>query len=124
MKALIIDGSSDKPQVKFDNNKGELFMGGSSLPENVIEFYSPIMQWLDEYAKSTTVNTKVHFNFEYLNTASTNMMARIIEALQQLSENEKNVSITWSYPHGDWDMKELGLELLEDMKVVYDIVEI
>lgn len=123
MKTLKINGSSDKPEVVFDNNNGVLFMGGSSLPENVIEFFAPIMSWLDEYINSTTHSTKVEFNFEYLNTASTNMMARIIEALEQLKYNDKQVSITWRYPHGDWDMKELGCELLEDTEVVYDIVE-
>lgn len=124
MKALKIKGSSDVPQVLFDNKRGKLFMGGSSLPENVIEFFNPIMRWLDEYKSNSTASTSVEFNFEYLNTASTNMMARIIESLQDLKEVNKEITITWCYTTGDYDMKELGLELLEDTSCTYNIVEV
>lgn len=121
MEALNIAGSSDLPQVMFDN--GKLYMGGSSLPENVLEFFNPIMHWLNDYKRNVSVSTKVEFNFEYLNTASTNMMARFIESLQELDSNNKELSITWRYLHGDYDMKELGVELLEDMDCSYTIVE-
>jgi hypothetical protein len=124
MKALKIEGSSDIPQVVFDDKQGKLFMGGSSLPENVIEFFNPIMQWLDEYKNNRSISTTVEFNFEYLNTASTNMMARIIESLQDLNSSDNNFSITWCYTTGDYDMKELGMELLEDTGCTYNIVEV
>lgn len=124
MKALKIKGSSDIPQVVFDSKRGRLFMGGSSLPENVIEFFNPIMQWLDEYKNNVSASTSVEFNFEYLNTASTNMMARIIESLQELKSYNNDISITWCYATGDYDMKELGMELLEDTECVYNIVEV
>lgn len=124
MKALKIKGSSDIPTVYFDSKKGKLFMGGSSLPENVIEFFQPIMQWLDDYKQNSSTSTTVEFNFEYLNTASTNMMARIIESLQTLKSINSDVSITWCYATGDYDMKELGMELLEDTECRYHFKEV
>ena len=124
MKALKINGDSSIPHVLFDNEKGTLYMGGTSLPENVLEFFGPIMNWLDEYKKINSHSTEIEFNFEYLNTASTNMMARIIESLEGMMRSPTALSITWYYSHGDYDMKELGEELLEDSKVNYSIVEI
>ena len=71
-------------------------MGGSSLPENIKEFYSPIMLWLDEYKKIAKTNTIIEFQFDYLNTASTNMMARIVEALGTMKNDTcKEVFINW-----------------------------
>jgi hypothetical protein len=124
MKTLNIQGSSDLPEVQFDDKNGILFMGGSSLPENVFEFYNPIIDWLDEYKMNANDSTKIEFSFEYLNTASTNMMARIIRSLQELKTTCEDVCIRWNYYHGDWDMKELGSELLEDSICKYELVEI
>lgn len=124
MKVLKINGNSDMPTVYFDNTKGKLYMGGSSLPENVIEFFQPILKWLDDYKKNSSSSTIVEFNFEYLNTASTNMMARIIESLQTLNSINSDVSITWCYASGDYDMKELGMELLEDTECHYHFKEV
>lgn len=120
---LEITGDTDSPHVKFDNRSGWLYMGGSSLPENVIEFYSPILNWLKEYKESTQTTTLIEFNFDYLNTASTNIMARIIEFMQDIQSNLNSVKITWYYTTGDYDMKELGSELLEGINCEYQIVE-
>lgn len=124
MKTLNIQGSSDLPEVQFDYKNGTLFMGGSSLPENVFEFFNPLIDWLDEYKQNAKITTKVEFSFDYLNTASTNMMAKIIRSLQELNTKCDDVSITWYYYHGDWDMKELGSELLEDSVCKYELIEI
>lgn len=124
MKALKLKGSKDEPKVMFDNQRGELFMGGSSLPENVIEFFNPIMQWLNEYKINATPTTQMDFNFDYLNTASTNMMARIIETLEEVGNQSEDVIINWYYSSGDYDMKELGSDLLEETKCKYNIIEV
>jgi hypothetical protein len=98
-------------------------MGGSSLPENVLEVFNPLMQWIDEYKNATTSTTKVEFSFEYLNTSSTNMVARLIEKIYEL-RLKTSVEFNWYYAHGDYDMKELGLDLLEEMDVRYNIIEV
>lgn len=124
MKTLNIQGSSDLPKVDFDYRKGKLFMGGSSLPDNVFEFYNPIIKWINEYKRSAKTTTRIEFSFDYLNTASTNMMAKIIRSLQDLKTTCEDVNFVWYYYHGDYDMKELGNELLEDSICKYELVEI
>ena len=123
MKALNIIGTNDKPQVNFDDEKGILFMGGSSLPENVFEVFNPILKWVEEYKNQNSSRTHIEFCFEYLNTSSTNMVARLIESLYDL-RNKCEVEINWYYATGDYDMKELGLDLLEEMDLRYNIIEI
>ena len=123
MKTLNIQGSADKPKVYFDNS-GRLFMGGSSLPENPKVFFDPIMHWLEEYKANANMSTDIQFRFDYLNTASTNMMARIIESLSTLTESRNELTVTWFYEHGDYDIRELGEELLEDTDIKYSIIEL
>jgi hypothetical protein len=123
METLNIKGTKDIPEVHFDKSSGTLFMGGSSLPENVFDIFNPIMDWLEEYRKEGPAETKVEFNFEYLNTSSTNMVSRLIQKLEDINERN-NLEITWYYPYGDYDMKELGEDLLYAIECNYNLIEV
>ena len=103
---------------------GRLFIGGSSLPENIIEFYTPVFKWIEEYARNANELTFVTFQFEYLNTGSTNIMARIIEALQCITKKDKAVRFSWQYFSGDYDIKELADELFDAPGCNYIIEEV
>lgn len=124
MNALNITGTNDQPTIKFDFESGVLFIGGSSLPENVIEFYKPVLNWIEEYKNNAHCFTHVEFNIEYLNTASTNMIARIVDNIQELAEAGKLVTFTWYYCTGDYDMKELASEIFEDTNCKFETVEV
>jgi hypothetical protein len=113
MDKLIIEGSSDKPTVTLDKEKGYLFIGGSSLPENVLEVYSPVLNWLDMYISFPNPVTRVEFFFEYLNTASSHMVMRVFHKVTELQRVCEKLSITWFYPEGDLDMRHFGEELAE-----------
>ncbi|NJM16875.1 MAG: DUF1987 domain-containing protein [Bacteroidales bacterium] len=52
---LIIEGTNGFPFVNFNRRKGELTMGGTSLPENVKEAYLPIFEWIDNYKEDPQV---------------------------------------------------------------------
>ena len=97
MEKLILEGSNDKPKVNLDKDKGYLFIGGSSLPENVLEVYIPIIE----------------FYFEYLNTASSQMIMRILEKCLELKSQCDTLSINWCYSAGDIDMRDFGQEMAE-----------
>ena len=123
MRNLRIKGTEDLPSVEFSET-GKLFMGGASLPENPKEFFDPIMDWIEEYKNKVSTSTQIEFSFNYLNTASTYMMARIVGSLRDIKKSLSKVNVTWYYEPGDLDMKELGSELLEFSDVEFSIVEI
>lgn len=122
MKHFIQKGTTDMPFVVFDNKSGELYIGGSSLPENVLEVYSPILEWLNEYSESNTGKTFFRFFFDYLNTASSLMMVKIVSIIKKISL-KSNIEVDWCYVSGDEDIRELGQELLEDSGLRYQILE-
>jgi hypothetical protein len=49
MEPIIIEGTSKTPTVKFDSNEGVFEIKGRSIPENSVEFYKPLVDWLDAY---------------------------------------------------------------------------
>ena len=113
MEKLVVEGSNDKPSVNLDKDKGYLYIGGSSLPENVLDVYIPILEWLDQYIIEPHPNTKIEFYFEYLNTASSQMIMRILEKCLELKTHCDTLSINWCYTAGDLDMRDFGHELIE-----------
>lgn len=113
MKNLTIEGSNDKPAINLDNEKGTLNFSGSSLPENVLDVFNPVLKWLEKYCADPNPNTRAEFFFEYLNTASSHMIARIMQKIASLKSGCKELSINWYYPSGDLDMRHFGEELIE-----------
>ena len=46
MDALKLEGSPKTPDVNFDAGAGLLELKGRSIPENSIEFYKPLFDWM------------------------------------------------------------------------------
>ena len=53
MEPISIEGTTKTPTVKFDAGSGKIEIKGRSIPENSIEFYKPLVDWLEEYGFST-----------------------------------------------------------------------
>ena len=65
MQKYELRETATTPYVNFDPDTGVIRMEGRSIPENVIDFYQPILRWIDEYATNQP-ETIVHLKFEYL----------------------------------------------------------
>ena len=70
MAAILLEGSPKTPTVSFDDNTGLLELKGRSIPENSIEFYKPLIDWIDRYARDPKPKTTLHVQLEYFNTSS------------------------------------------------------
>ncbi len=110
MDALIIEATDDTPKVVLDPSNNEFEFSGKSLPEDVTTFYSPIMDWLDQYAESPNSKTVVKFNLVYFNTASSKLILDILFKLEEIFDDSNDVSIEWHYQEEDEDMEEAGEE--------------
>ncbi len=115
-------GSYDKPRVRFDKEKGVFKMGGSSLPENVLEVYDPVLKWLKRYCKAPNEKTEIEFSFDYLNTVSSHMIARAVDIISDIKDS-KELIVNWYYCSGDLDIRNMGLEFFEESGIQYNLVE-
>ena len=123
MDKLIIEKTSDTPSVILDYDAGKIEISERSLPENAIDFYSPIIDWFNNYSNNPNNETIVDFKLEYFNTSSAKQIAKILLVLQKLAENN-NVLIKWYYSVNDSDMHSSGIRYSKLVKVKFEFIEI
>ena len=70
METIIREGSTKTPYVRLDGEKGLIEIKGRSIPENSLEFYKPLIDWLERYSSKPLENTNVNVQLEYFNTSS------------------------------------------------------
>ena len=68
MESLLIEGTAKTPNIRFDADHGLIEVKGRSIPENSIEFYKPLIDWLEKYSQNPKQTTKVNIQLEYFNT--------------------------------------------------------
>ena len=124
MEALIIEGTAKTPSVKFEAGQGSVEIKGRSIPENSIEFYKPLVDWLEEYGKSPAALTKVNIQLEYFNTSSSKCILDVFKKLETIYKAKNEVIINWYYEEDDEDMLEAGEDYESIIRVPFKMIEI
>ena len=86
--------TDDSPEVILDMENRIFSFSGKSLPEDVSDFYGPVIEWLD-----------------------------IFMLLEEIQEKGNEVLINWHYPEYDEEMKDAGLEYSEMVDLNFELVE-
>lgn len=111
------------PRLYFNAQSGDFEISGRSIPENSIEFYRPLMEWLDEYVTAPNSSTKLTINLEYFNTSSSKCLVEIFRKLEKINDNSE-VRIFWHYEEEDEDMQESGDDFRKIIKVPIELIVI
>jgi len=113
LNPLLLEAADDTPYVCFDKEKGIFEISGRSLPEDVIKFYTPIIEWVNKYAQDPNEKTVIKLKLDYFNSASQRYIVEVLSAFEPILKNGKEVIIEWYYKEGDDEMKETGEEYME-----------
>jgi len=124
METISIEGTAKTPTVKFDAEGGVFEIKGRSIPENSIEFYKPLVDWLDEYAKSPKPKTQVNVQLEYFNTSSSKCILDVFKKLETIHKGKSEVTVNWYYEEDDEDMLEAGEDYESIIRVPFKMIEI
>lgn len=124
MELLNIEGTPKTPTVILNPSTGVIEIKGRSIPENSIEFYRPVVEWLDKYLKNPQPNTVVNIQLEYFNTSSSKCILDVFKKLEVLKKNQKDVIINWYYEEDDEDMLEAGEDYESIIKVPFKMIQI
>jgi hypothetical protein len=124
MELINIEGTPKTPTVTMDPNSGVVGIKGRSIPENSIEFYKPIVDWLEEYAKTPQPKTVVNVQLEYFNTSSSKCILDVFKKLELLKKEQNEVVINWYYEEDDEDMLEAGEDYESIIKVPFKMIQI
>lgn len=131
MEKLIIDATLNTPSVILDPEKNLFQFTGESRPENVRNFYIPVLEWLEHYTSEVASLDKenksrvheFHFNFEYFNSTSAKYILDLFKTLSNLHSEGINVLVYWHYEEDDEDMLEVGKEMSRMSRLNFDYIK-
>ena len=132
MHKINIESALKSPRVLFDPENHLFEIEGSSRPENVRDFYYPIIGTLKEFFEETLEQNKVEeynkipfkFNFklEYFNSSSAKFIADILVMVEKYHDKGFNLKIYWYFDDGDDDMKEVGEDFSEMVDFPFNFI--
>ena len=117
METISIEATPKTPTITFDSGKGFLEIKGRSIPENALEFYKPLVEWVEKYADKPQTSTNVNIQLEYFNTSSSKCILDVFKKLEAIKKGGSNVLINWYYEEDDEDMLEAG----EDYQAIVNV---
>ncbi len=124
MEAINLDSTPKTPSIKFNQEEGVLEIKGRSIPENSIEFYKPLVDWLEDYAKSPLKKTQVNVQLEYFNTSSSKCILDVFKKLEAIHKAKNDIVINWFYEEDDEDMLEAGEDYESIIRVPFKMIEV
>lgn len=116
MELLEIAGTRYSPYIKMDPVAQEIVIAGVSRPENTVEFFTPVLKWLNDYLDASRVGerrkvTTLRLCLSYFNSISAKYILSIILKCKQLCAGGEELVVEWGYDPEDEDSREWG----EDM---------
>ena len=130
MDKLILSPTDFTPRVILDHEEHYLEISGESRPNDVREFYGPIIQWMSDFSESLKRSGNLrkpvisHLNFNYFNSASAKCILDICKILARIKSGGTDISVKWYYVMGDDDMKETGREMEMIVNLPFELIEI
>jgi hypothetical protein len=124
MDAYYLEATPKTPKLDFNPDAQTFLISGRSIPENSIEFYKPLLDWLDKYVQNPLDSTTFEIKLEYFNTSSSKCLVEIFRKLEKINADGKSITIDWYYEEEDEDMEESGEDFKQIIKVPFKMVEI
>lgn len=124
MKNFYLEATPKTPKLSFEYSTGYFEISGRSIPENSLEFYKPLMEWLDTYSSSPHKDTKMTIRLEYFNTSSSKCLVEIFRKLEKIHKDGNITKVEWYYDEEDEDMQESGEDFREIIKLPIEMIVI
>lgn len=115
MENLIMQKEKFSPAVNFNAKRGLLSIEGKSAPENSMEFYAPILDWLETYFEGNEqIKTTINLELVYFNSSSSRVLFEFFEILEDAKSRKKFFEVNWIYDLENDYAIEAGEEFQED----------
>ena len=124
MENILRESSAKTPAINFDTKSGVLLLKGRSIPENSIEFYKPLNDWLDLYGEKPLDETTIDMKLEYFNTSSSKCILDLLKSLEKINQAGSKVSVNWYFELEDEDMEEAGEDYQAIIKLPFKMIEV
>ena len=128
LEPLIIEGTNSHPNIRFDAEQGIMEIIGywtlnmASKPMTAVDFYRPLLDWLDQYSENPTNPTNVKIQFEYLGKCGSHCMIDILRKFEKIYKDRNQILVYWFYKEGDEDMYETGTDYASVIRVPFKMI--
>lgn len=121
MQHIEIEPTYKSPRVIFNPKEAKFMIAGKSVLENVQEFYSPLLNWMDEFLEKSPANeVEFTFDIEYYNLASTKRFLFFLFKLKDVEEKGGRLRVNWLYREKDQDILEMGQDLSQMLGIPFN----
>lgn len=120
----VVEASPKTPTVDFDANTGVLLLRGRSIPENSIDFFQPINNWVDKYCEQPKQETTLQIRLEYFNTSSSKCILDLFRRFERLNNGQSKVTVEWFFETDDEDMEEAGEDYQAIVGLPFNMIEV
>ena len=97
MDKLFWEGTETTPEINFDPENQKYEINGRSFPEDPIEFWQPIFDWIDNNIPQADQRIEMKMHIEYFNSSSNRMILLILKKLEEQLASGKDVAVKWYY---------------------------
>ena len=108
MEPIHVEPTSITPEIDFNFSTGVLKLRGRSIPENPKDFFTKILDWLQDYYSSPREVTELWFEMEYINSGSSRYILEILRRIKKYQDEGKNTIVKWHYEEEDESILSLG----------------
>jgi len=122
MNNLSVNSTKTTPQISFNAESGVLEVSGQSYPESAVEFYQPIMDWLNQFFSNSTKQVELNFKLNYFNTSSSKCILNILRLFEKAHAEGKPVKVNWYHHEADEQMQETGEEFAEHLTMPFKVI--
>ncbi len=120
MDTLRLEQTDDSPSILLDKESSQFEISGKSLPEDVVDFYQPVLDWLQTYQSEPNPKTEFNFKLIYFNTASSKLILDILMIFEEMVQEGHEILVKWYSIKSDEDMQEAGKEYEEMVDVPFE----
>lgn len=122
MESLRIDKTLNTPYVHLDADTGKMEIKGRSVPENPLEFYTPLNEWLERFSAQAAERVlRMDVSLEYFNTSSSKCLLDVFKKMVLMQKMGAAVEINWWCEEFDDDMIEAGKDYQDLLNIPFHI---
>lgn len=123
MESLSIEGNKYCPQIEFDGDSGSLQITGASFMEHPVEFYDPVISWLNQFSRTSHSKSTLKIYLSYFNSGSSGAIFDIFQLLEEKAASCP-VAVEWHVGPDDEEMFAEGKEFQDYFdKLEFNIVQ-
>jgi len=122
MNDLHTPGSDITPEIDASWQAGRLTMRGDSYPENALELFAPVTDWVSKFLLTSGRGSSLDLYLNYLNTSSVKAVVDIFEILEVAYSNGASIEVHWFYERGNERAADVANEFKEDCCFPFDVL--